>query len=66
MVIITIQELINVLNTIKDKSKIIGFRGGLGEFRTIDSLVGVSEWADVVELNNEVIVPRKGAWKDGY
>jgi|GEM_PF-4394639 len=52
----TTQELINILETkIKDKSKPIGYNVN-GEFRTLDDLVGINEWEDVIELQYELEV----------
>ena len=50
-----VQELINNLNNVEDKSKVIGY-AVLGNFLTLDNLVGVNEYADVVELQHEIKV----------
>ncbi|WP_346938226.1 hypothetical protein [uncultured Clostridium sp.] len=51
----TTQELINILEKTKDKSKPIGYMVNR-EFKTLDSLVGVCEWEDMVELQYELEV----------
>lgn len=52
----TVQELINSLQTIEDKSKLIGYRTGGNEFKTLDDLIGILEWKDAVILQHEVKV----------
>lgn len=52
----TTQQLIDILEVnVKDKSKPMGF-SVKGEFRTLDDLVGINEWKDVVELQYELEV----------
>lgn len=52
----TTQQLIDILEAnVKDKSKPIGF-SVKGEFRTLDDLVGINEWKDVIELQYELEV----------
>lgn len=52
----TTQELINILEAnVKDKSKPIGY-SVKGDFKTLDELVGINEWEDVIELQYELEV----------
>lgn len=52
----TVQQLINILEAnVKDKSKPIGY-SVKGDFKTLDELVGINEWKDVVELQYELEV----------
>ena len=48
-----VKNLVEVLKQIEDKSKPVGIVIR-GEFYPLDSLVGVLEWADVVELQAEI------------
>ena len=49
----TVQQLIDNLNTIEDKEKLIGY-AMKGHFLTLDNMVGVNEYQDVVELQHEI------------
>jgi len=49
----TVKELIDNLNTIEDKEKLIGY-AMKGHFLTLDNMVGVNEYQDVVELQHEI------------
>lgn len=51
----TTQELINILEKIKDKTKPIGYNVR-GQFRTLDNMLGVNEYEDVIELQHEIMV----------
>lgn len=51
----TVQELIDNLNTIEDKDKPIGY-AIRNHFLTLDNTVGILEYADVVELQHEIKV----------
>lgn len=48
-----VDELIGVLSKIKDKTKPVEIRV-MGKSYPVDELVGVLEWADVVELQAEI------------
>lgn len=50
-----VEELIKILSKIKDKKKPIGYCVK-GEFRTIDNIIGVNEYLDLVELQHEVFI----------
>lgn len=55
----TVQELINGLNTIEDKSKTIGYNlinleTKHKEFVTIDPTIGINEYEDIVELQYDI------------
>jgi len=51
----TVNELIETLNDIEDKNKVIGYSVS-GQFKTIDDMVGVNEYRDVVELQHIIVL----------
>lgn len=50
-----VEELSEILSKINNKQKPIGYYVN-GQFRTLDSMFGVNEYEDVVELQHEIIV----------
>lgn len=57
----TVKDLINLLNKIKNKEKVIGYfvtnvKTKEKVFKTLDNLIGIGEWADVIELLYEIEV----------
>jgi hypothetical protein len=55
----TVNELITHLNCIENKDKKIGYRVNENEFTPLDKMIGVGEYADVVVLQHEIIVPKE-------
>lgn len=48
-----VEELSEILSKIKDKKKPIGYFVR-GEFKTLDNMIGVNEYEELVELQYEV------------
>lgn len=52
-----VNELIEILSNIKDKNIPVGYVVN-GEFITLDEMIGVNVYADCVELQHEVTIPK--------
>lgn len=59
----TVQELINILSRVKNKDKLVGYSIN-GEFKTLDNLIGVSEYADCIEFQYDLTDEFRSAIKE--
>lgn len=49
----TVNELIDILLQVEDKNKLVGMIVD-GEFKTLDPIIGVNEYADCVEFQHDI------------
>lgn len=49
----TVTELIDILSRVENKNKLVGYWVN-GDFKTLDNMIGVGEYADCVVLQHDI------------